>query len=73
MPINYSTMRSDVKRFQATGREPVMNDVVYNIDSAHKQGLSTVRSPSPFQFEFGLRAALLGVFFGWARLRSRRR
>ena len=45
MPINYSTMRSDVKRFQATGREPVMNDVVYNIDSAHKQGLSTVRSP----------------------------
>ena len=38
-------MRSDVKRFQPTGREPVMQDVVYDIDTAHKQGLSTAIRP----------------------------
>ena len=45
MPITYSTMASDVKRFQPTGREPVMQDVVYDIDTAHKQGLSTAIRP----------------------------
>ena len=43
-PINYSQMRSDVKRFQPMGREAGMLDVVYDIDSAHKQSLSTVRT-----------------------------
>jgi len=44
-PINYSQMRSDVKRFQPMGREAGMLDVVYNIDTAHKQGLSTAVQP----------------------------
>jgi hypothetical protein len=45
-PINYSQMRSDVKRFQPMGREAGMLDVVYNIDTMHKASLSTVRTPA---------------------------